>query len=373
MYFNKLKKILKISLKLKKPNKKKVLIFDRHSIENGLGSIFFKKEEYEILDVRYESLNLYVCFYAIIKFGFTDLKFNYFKSYIKIVDPKIIYTSIDNRLDFFKLKDLHKNSIYISDQFGISKSPYASHKGKLKKDFYWDCKEYIKKTKKRLRADVIFTFGKNEAKNMSNFIDGNYYALGSTKNNFYVLNKKKIKKINKITFICGGTYPATINDEKRIFRNLVKFGKKENYEIYFLSRYDSDKESFFRQNYAVDGWIYLPRKNSSSSYNYINNAELIVFTHGSLGFEALSKGKKVVSFYSNFPEKSTCFNYKRKGQFWSNSSNYSDFEKLVKKVINYSDKQWENIIKKFSGQIMYYDKNNIKKIRIINKIKNRSL
>lgn len=373
MNFNKLKKILKISLKFKKPTKKKVLIFDRHSIENGLGVKFFKRKEYEILDVRYESLNLYVFFYTIIKFGFTDLKLNYFKSYIKIVAPKIVYTAIDNRLDFYKLKNLHENSIYISDQFGISKSPYASHKGKLKKDFYWHCKEYLKKTKKRLRADILFTFGKNEAKNMSKFIDGNYYPLGSTKNNFKVLNKKKIKKIKKITFICGGIYPATINDEKKIFRNLVKFGKKKNYEIYFLSRFDSDKEIFFRQNYTSDGWKYLPRKSLNSSYDYINKSELIVFTHGSLGFEALSKGKKVVSFYSNFPEKSTSFNYKRKGPFWSNSSNYSDFEKLVKKVINYSDKQWENIIKKISGQIMYYDKNNIKKIRIINKIKNRNL
>ena len=104
-----------------------------------------------------------------------------------------------------------------------------------------------------------------------------------------------------------------------------------------------------------------------------NNSELIVFTHGSLGFEALSKGIRVVSFYSNFPEKSSCINYNRKGQFWSNSSNYSDFENLVKKVINYSDKEWNKIRKRFSGQIMFYDKNNKLKKKIISQIKNKNL
>ena len=38
--------------------------------------------------------------------------------------------------------------------------------------------------------------------------------------------KKKLRKLKKITFVCGGIYPATINDEKKIFRNLVMFGKK---------------------------------------------------------------------------------------------------------------------------------------------------
>ena len=369
----KLFQILKASFKFKKPMKKKVLIFDRASIDNGMGVKFFKSSEYEILDIRFESLNIYVFFYTILKFGFNGLKFNYFKSYMEIVEPKIVYTGIDNKLDFFKLKNYYENAFFISDQFGISKNPYASHKGKIKKDFFWHCKEYLKKTKKKLRADILFTFGTNEARNMSRFIHGKYYPLGSTKNNFNVHKRRKIKKIKKITFICGGIYPATINDEKKIFRNLVMFGKKNNYEISFLSRFDSDKENFFRENYIKDGWKYLPRKNSNSSYNYLNNSELIVFTHGSLGFEALSKGIRVVSFYSNFPEKSSCINYNRKGQFWSNSSNYSDFENLVKKVINYSDKEWNKIRKRFSGQIMFYDKNNKLKKKIISQIKNKNL
>ena len=126
-------------IKFKKPPKK-VLIFDRASIDNGLGVKFFKSREYEILDIRFESLNIYVFFYTILKFGFYDLKFKYFKSYMEIVKPKIVYTGIDNKIDFYKLKDYYENAFFISDQFGISKSPYASYKGKIKKDFFWECK-----------------------------------------------------------------------------------------------------------------------------------------------------------------------------------------------------------------------------------------
>jgi surface carbohydrate biosynthesis protein len=101
----------------------------------------------------------------------------------------------------------------------------------------------------------------------------------------------------------------------------------------------------------------------------MNNSQMIVFTHGTMGFEAFSKGIRTASIYSHFPEKSTCFNYKRKGPFWSNSMSYPSFEKLIKRVIKFSCSDWENIVKKHSINIMFYDPKNKKKIKIINKYK----
>ena len=42
------------------------------------------------------------------------------KIYIELVDPKIVYTSVDNPA-FYKLKDIVKGPIYITDQIGMSK------------------------------------------------------------------------------------------------------------------------------------------------------------------------------------------------------------------------------------------------------------
>ena len=368
MIYSKFIKLLKANYIFKKPYKKKILIFDRECIKNEIAIKLFKKNEYEILDIRYENINLYVLFYVLLNHGFKNIKFNYFKLFLEIVSPKIVYTGIDNQLDFFKLKGIYSKATYISDQFGISKNAYAAYKLQLKKDFYWKCKQYLSKNDKKLSADVIFTFGTNEIKNMSRYIDGKYYPLGSTKNNAHFL-KKKTSKNKDITFICSGVYAATVEDEKKVFRNLIKFGKKNKIKINFLSKWDKKKERFFRENYSTGKWTYLPRKNQRSSYQYINNSQMIVFTHSTMGFEAFSKGIKVLAIYSHFPEKSTSFNYKRRGEFWTNAMSYPDFEKLIKKVMKYSDSKWANIVKKYSSEIMFYDQENKRKIKIINKYK----
>ncbi len=367
----KLKALLKASYSIKRPNQKKILIFDRMSIKGGFTDKFFKNNEFEVLDVRYENINLYVLFFVLLNYGFKNLKFNYFKSFLEFVSPKIVYTGIDNQLDFFKLKNIYNKATYISDQFGISKNAYAGYKKKIKKDFYWSCKEYLKKSDSKLFADIIFTFGSNEIKKMSRYIDGNYYALGSTKNNFHKIKRKKINTINEITMVCGGKYSATIESEIKVFRNLVKFGKKQNIKIYFLSRFDYEMESFYRKKYSSGKWTYLAKTNMNKSYEYLNNSQMIVFTHGTLGFEALSKGIKTAAFYSHFPEKSSSSRYKRKGPFWTNSLDYISFEKLIKKVINYSNKEWSAIISKYTEELMLYDPDNRNKKLIINKIKNK--
>lgn len=371
MSLRKLKLLLSANYSLKKPKQKKILIFDRVSIKGGLADKIFKNNEFEILDVRYESINLYVLCFALLNTGFKNLKLNYFKCFLEFVSPKIVYTGIDNQLDFFKLKSIYNKATYISDQFAISKDAYAAFKKGKKKDFYWRCKEYLKKSNSKLSADVIFTFGQNNIDDMSKFIDGKYYALGSTKNNFKKFKKKKIKKINEITFICSGKYIETIENEISVFKNLVRFGKENNIKINFLSRDNYNEESIYREKYPVGNWTYLAKTSLDSSYQHLDNSQMIVFTHGTLGFEALSKGIKIVAIYSHFPEKGTYLKYKRTGPFWTNSTSYTDFEKLVKKVINYPDKKWSSIMKKYSKEILFYDSENRNKKLIINKIKNK--
>ena len=54
---------------------------------------------------------------------------------MEIVKPKIVYTGIDNKIDFYKLKDYYENAFFISDQFGISKT-LTLHIKVNKKDFF---------------------------------------------------------------------------------------------------------------------------------------------------------------------------------------------------------------------------------------------
>ena len=119
------------------------MIFDILTIRKGFAKKFFKKNEFELLDSRFEKINLYVLFFSILKNKFSKLKLNYYKTYINLVSPKIVYTSVDNNLDFFKLKSLDKKPTYISISLQFQKMLCKFNK-LIKKDFYWHCKEYRK-------------------------------------------------------------------------------------------------------------------------------------------------------------------------------------------------------------------------------------
>ena len=58
-------KIIKAKWVLGKPNKKKILIYDRTS--EKFVDLFFRKNNIEYLDVRYESINMYIIFITFFK------------------------------------------------------------------------------------------------------------------------------------------------------------------------------------------------------------------------------------------------------------------------------------------------------------------
>lgn len=85
------------------PNKTDLLVYDRQSVFNGLFNALFKNvKNYSILDSRYESINVYILFLSLLKFNFCikNLKNIYKRIYLQHVQPKIIYTSIDNNPGF---------------------------------------------------------------------------------------------------------------------------------------------------------------------------------------------------------------------------------------------------------------------------------
>ena len=64
-----------------KPNKKKILIYDR--VGEDFWRVFFSKSSCETLDVRYESVNIYVLLFTLFSSGIESFKDNYKKNYIK--------------------------------------------------------------------------------------------------------------------------------------------------------------------------------------------------------------------------------------------------------------------------------------------------
>ena len=141
-----LKKFIKIKIKFIKPRNTEVLIYDRPSLQNA--ELLFNKSTFEILDKRYESLNIYVLTKAILKYGITNIKKNYIRTFFELVSPKIIYTSIDNNPAFFFLKQIYNKAQYIADQGSMRDNA-----------FYYSSIELIKKKCHGEMMKIYIIFG----------------------------------------------------------------------------------------------------------------------------------------------------------------------------------------------------------------------
>ena len=357
-----LKKILFFKVYFYKPKKKKILVYDRKSESHA--KLLFSFKDLNFFDTRYESINLYVACLTLFKNGIKEFLTNYKKNYFNIASPKIIYTSIDNNLGFYKLKkEFPTKSIYISDQNGMRDN-----------NFYISAKHFLKKNKGfNLQSDIIFTFGSNEKNKLKNVIKSKIFASGATKNNFYV-NKKKKHLIKNLIFVSN----KPIVDFERdlvLFKNTLKFCKKFNYKLYFIDRLKKNYSLYLKSYFNKEDFVHVSPKDSSSTYKFFNEENLLIFNHSSLGYEFMSRGFKCVSFghnskYLNHGYKK---NYSKEGIFWTNKIQYKNFEKKILTIINYNSKKWKKNILKYSHEIMCYDKFNKNKKMIIKKFLNNSL
>jgi hypothetical protein len=366
MSFLKFCKILfKIKIFIKSPPKSDLIIYDRMTVTSGFANALFKNKKYTILDTRYESINLYILFLCFINFKFTNLRDSYKKLFLSTVQPKIVYTSIDNNPSFFNLKNLYSKTIYISDQNGVAKVNGQTWPN----DFSVFCKKFNKKNKRKLQADLIFVFNKNDKKQMAKFLKGNIHDLGNSKCNNFVIKKKK-KKIKKIIFINSGLYKETISKEIKIFRHLNAYSKKNNIKLTMLSRKDNRYEKFYRDKFGNGNWIYAPRSNSLSSYKALTVDSVIVFSHSTFGLEALAIGHKCVIILHDLAKKNMNWKHKNNGFFWTNKINYNSISTVINRVKNIKHSEWPKRVKEISNFYLFHDPENKTKKKLIKKIIN---
>jgi hypothetical protein len=350
-----MKKILKLILNLiltkwhfKKPEKKFFLIYDREGVE--ILSFYLKKKSFEVLDVRYESINFYILLFTVFNNGIVNLITNYKINYIKAVSPKFVITLIDNNLSFYKLKNIYKETIFISIQ-----------NGRRDNIFFSQCHEYYLQRTERLSIDFFFALGKNEIQRYNKYIDGKFYSLGSLKNNYFFLKKKLNKDSKKKVLFISKKMNFLKGDQEILkFNTVYKYCQSKGYQLSLCTRSSFFEEKYYRNRLIEGNWIYIPYS-MQSSYRSINSSNLVVFSNSTLGFEALIKKKRGVVFpldSKSFPIKDYVKKFPKTGPFWISNFEERKGIKLLKKVENYSQYEWNSIIKKYIFDIISYDPGN---------------
>ena len=331
---------------------------------------YFAKNEFEVLDLRENEVNISIALLCLLD---RDLSAqNYAVRYISVVKPKLILTFIDNFPPYFRLKKQFPNIRTILIQNGI-RSEHGDLFGALPKN----------SELKDNHVDHMFVFGKAVGEAYGKFISGEVVPIGSFKNN---LSPRKNSKSQTIAYI--STYRPEISEKfivpdsapgnpvsyqaitarrERTISFIAEYCKQHNRQFVIIGKsenFDAEKRYYqnLLQNYS---WKLEPRRTSMSSYEVLNESEIVVFTSSSLGYESLARGIKTAAFLVDaelLNVQALKFGWPAvfadDGEFWTHQLDEKRFAEILDYLTSVSQSDWERVCSETMKDIITYDENN---------------
>ncbi len=364
----------------------KYLIYDDFNKE--ILSTLINLDQTKIIDFRnfnrfkyfielFKSFHLFFLHKILIKIFFNEGFFIAFIcSQIFKYNPKIVLTSTDNDLRFYKLKKY----------FGSRIKFMAIQNGQRSK--FHDIFDHIHFNKRELSADYYFSFGSNIAQYMKKFIDVKVIPVGSFKSNLILKKKYKKKLNNKIEFLYISTFRSRkidqifetrtdgkviywkdfFNNEIKLLKLLNKICNENNYRLSILGalRKEYKKEkNFYSKNLIGGCWNFIKKKNKLNNYKVLDNFDIIVTSQSTLGYEALGRDKKVAFFKKQITPYNDWrygwpLDYNNKGLFYSDLISYVELKRIINNLIWIDSSKWRSILIKEKRINMIYDYKNCK-------------
>ena len=364
-----LKKLFEKSYSFKIPSQSSILLY-RHSreLEKTLN-----KHDLSKLIIDRREINLFI---LIVTFFFTGkISFiNYVKTFIKVVNPKIVITFIDNDINFYKLKNFYPNKYFIAVQNGYRF---------LGRDFFGELKN-AKKNKISLKIDYYLCFNRFYSDYCKKFFKFSSILHGSYRNN---LNRiKKIKRLKKDLLFISQYYPATNStNEHSIFYSLEKkllpiieeycFKNKLNLIIMLrngkenIKRHNSEMKFY---NSFLNGKFKATKE--KNNYNLLDKYQNIICIDSTLGYEALARNKKVLFFHNRTIKHNNRYFKDLFGwpkpindcQFSLNRIERKTIHKFLNKNLKLNYRKWFMLNNKYFNDLIFYDYKNKQLTKLIN-------
>lgn len=355
-----LKIIFRLKIIIKNPENYDLVIFDDSSTKD-LEPIL-KKRRYFILENRIERVEKIYISRKIIELCIKNYNGKIWDAYIlsllDIINPKVVFTYIDNSLKFSEIAKLRNNKIqFIALQNGAR----YEHK---ENDRLYKKKIINYNNNKKFFIPHFLCFGDHEIKDYRkyNIKVNNFYPVGSLKVSNFLKYKKKNSRIysNDICLISDVYAWDKIFDcynsrlEKGII-NLIKFviyfSKKYKLKLMFALRsYNTDFKNFNREinfykkyltkeeyYFLSRGFFYRKKKNIFTSYELMRNSEVVVGSISTTLRENLAMNGKTLACNLT-PTK--VFDFPVVGLCFIKNCNYKSFEKRLIKIINISKKEY---------------------------------
>jgi surface carbohydrate biosynthesis protein len=107
----------------------------------------------------------------------------------------------------------------------------------------------------------------------------------------------------------------------------------------------------------------------------LSKSHIVVFIDSTVGYEALSRGKRTAAFVCRVigkPHKSESFGWPAdlpdSGSFWSNETSEKEFERIMDYLNSIGDREWAAECRNLIPQIMAFDEGNKHLEVLLNKL-----
>ena len=358
--------------------------------QNGLDILqrYVKSSDISVVDPS--ELNFWILFKCLMLTKFQMRE--YFVEAIKAHRPRIVITFIDNDPTFYQLKSLNSSPVYIAVQNGLRHNyAYAYRSGFV---------DHLVNAggKDLLSADFICTFGKGSSLFFENNIRTKTLVTGNLKNNlmelvipdkvefdiifmsqhapFDLASRNEILYLNEASLSIHDFYKIESTVAKYLAQycqeHLLRFavsGKRGPDELF--------ERKFFSESIGELPYTFLPKIDSRSSYANAYNSKLVVVIDSTIGYELLSRGKKVAFFSARGFEqrqkpnngRDTCFGYPNaypdSGVFWTNFPDPNEYSRILDSILEMTEAEWADQIQPYNEELMVFRPENSEFIQML--------
>jgi len=306
---------------------------------------------------------------------------NYTVEAIKSQEPIVVITFIDNDTNFYLLKSLVPSPVYIAIQNGIRNNyAYSRREGFI---------DHLVNAggKDRLAADVVCTFGQSSSNLFERYIQTRTLVTGNLKNNVMKI-ANPIEPKYDIVFMSQHAPFDLVNRGETMFLNEASVSINKFYEIErtiskFLAQFcaknslrfavsgkrgveDDFERQFFSQAIGELPYTFLPRIDMHSSYVNGLGSRVVVVIDSTIGYELLSRGKKVAFFSARMFNplmdqselKDSFFGYPNtypgSGPFWTNQPDFQEYTRILNALLDMTDVEWADQIEPYTEDLLVY-------------------
>ena len=378
--------------KFSSPPKSELVVFDGVSMTDL--KFVLQEKNYLVIENRRERIKIiYLGIFFLINclknFIFnlsknTNLHTIYLYTLIKMINPRIVITSIDNSFKFSDLARLLSKKIKFIAIQNANRFDFRLNEYKLKKKLV-----NVNFNNKYYYIPNYLCFGQNEineAKKYNLNID-NFFKVGSIRvaNFFKYLELKKFKLNTEKYDICLISEPQpNLNSRfdspglEEMFIKPVKFTieyvKNNNLKLIFAQKrmYNTlanhDEINFLKKHLNKEEFEFLfknapKKKDFYSSYFHLFQSKIAIGFGSTLLLDKLGCKEKILSLNSSNED---LFNFPVNGICFLKSDNFNDFSTRVTKILNIGIDDYLKEIEKPVEYVMVFDK----KISTIDKINN---